>query len=45
MIKGIATQFRSLAEYAKDDAELKGACETLKEKLKRIQTEKYNSGA
>lgn len=40
MIKGIVTQFRSLSDYTKDDAELKAACETLKEKLKKIQAKK-----
>ncbi|HCE45977.1 MAG TPA: hypothetical protein DET40_20725 [Lentisphaeria bacterium] len=40
MIKGVITQFRSLNEYSKDDAELKGAFDTLKDKLSKIQAKK-----
>ncbi len=40
MIKGIVTQFRSLSEYMKDDAELKAAGDTLKDKLGKIQAKK-----
>ncbi|MFA6292791.1 MAG: SGNH/GDSL hydrolase family protein [Victivallales bacterium] len=40
MIKGIVTQFRSLSEYTKNDAELKGLFDTLKEKLIKIESKK-----
>lgn len=40
MIKGIITQIRSLAEYTKEDAELKAAFDTLKGKLSKIQVKK-----
>ncbi len=40
MIKAVITQFRSIADYVKDDAELKSACDALKDKLGRMQLKK-----
>ncbi len=40
MIKGIITNFRSISDNIKNDAELKAACDTLKDKLAKIQAKK-----